>query len=277
MKGWCLVLVALLLVAGRASAQTKTCDALRGSQRATAQSILASYHPYRCCDETLGKCLRKQPVCPLLPRLADDVCRRAQNGHSRTEIERELERRGSSATGPKHFIDLDDVPRIGDAAAPVTLVVYACARCPLCARVVPALHASVTSGRLRGKVKFYAKPFPIRTHQHATVAAMAWMAAQELGRPWEILLALYSNFDRFDPDGLPDVAQSQGLERERFRALLDDPAVRDKLVASKKEGVRNKVDSTPAIFIDGRRYLASLELPSLEDFVEERIEQAAGH
>ena len=41
---------------------------------------------------------------------------------------------------------------------------------------------------------------------------------------------------------------------------------------SKKEGVRNKVDVTPTVFIDGRRYLASLDRETIEDFVEERLE-----
>jgi protein-disulfide isomerase len=155
------------------------------------------------------------------------------------------------------------------------MVAVACARCPYCARLVPALHESVTSGRLKGKAKLYLKPFPIRSHSHSTVAAMAWMAAQKLGRFWDLVLHMYSNFDRFDPAKLPDCAASIGLDRERFRALLDDSALRDKLAESKKEGVRNKVDLTPSIFIDGRRYLASLDRATIEDFVEERLEQAA--
>jgi protein-disulfide isomerase len=54
--------------------------------------------------------------------------------------------------------------------------------------------------------------------------------------------------------------------------LLDDPELRNRLAESKKEGVRNKVDVTPTVFIDGRRYLASLDRETIEDFVEERLE-----
>jgi protein-disulfide isomerase len=270
-----LALVALMFLPGRVAAQTKTCDALRSAQREVAQAVLSSQHPYDCCDDTIAACLRKKPVCKLVERLADDVCRRAAAGKSRAEIERELERRAASTMGSKHSIDLGGAAVAGDPGAKATIVVYACARCPFCARLVPALHQSVTSGRLQGKAKLYLRPFPIRNHANSTVAAMALMAANQLGRFWDMVLYLYSNFDRFDPAKLPDWAASVGLDREKFRALLDDPALREKLAGSKKEGVRNKVEVTPTIFIDGRRYQASLDRETIEDFVEERLEQAA--
>ena len=94
-----LVLVALALLPGRVAAQTKTCDALRGAQREVAQAVLSSQHPYDCCDATIATCLRKKPVCKLVERLADDICRRAAAGKSRPEIERELERRAASTIG----------------------------------------------------------------------------------------------------------------------------------------------------------------------------------
>jgi protein-disulfide isomerase len=267
-----LVLVALALLPGRVAAQTKTCDALRGAQRELAQAVLSSQHPYDCCDDTIAACLRKKPVCRLVERLADDVCRRAAAGKSRPEIERELERRAASTTGSQRPIELGSAVAAGEPGAKATIVVYACARCPFCARLVPALYQSVTSGRLKGKAKLYLRPFPIRSHPHSTVAAMAYMAAQKLGRFWDLVLYMDSNFDHFDPAKLPDYAASTGLDRERFRALLDDPGLRDKLAESKKEGVRNKVDVTPTVFIDGRRYQASLDRETIEDFVEERLE-----
>jgi protein-disulfide isomerase len=272
-----LVVCVVLLGADPAAAQTQTCDALRGPARETAQAVLSSQHPYDCCDDTLAKCLKKKPVCKLVTRLADDVCRRAQAGKTRAEIERELERRAASSMGTKYAIDLKGAVPAGDPGAKVTMVAYACARCPYCARLVPALYDSVTNGRLKGKARLYLKPFPIRSHQHSTVGAMAWMAAEKLGRLWEMILYLYSKFDQFDPAKLPDYAASKGMDRERFRALLEDPGLRAKLTEAKKEGIRNKVEATPAFYIEGRRYQASLDQATLEDFVEERFEQVSGH
>ncbi len=271
-----LVWILLGLLAGRATAQTSACDALRGAERTLAQAILSSQRGYQCCDDTLANCLKRKPVCSVVTRMANDVCRRAAVGQSREEIESELKRRALSAVGPRHVIDLGDYSAVGDPSAPVTLVAYACPRCPLCSRVVPALYESVTKGGLKGKAKLYVKPFPIRTHDHSAVAATAWMAGRELGRYWELLLAMYSDFDHFDPGRLVEYAAAQGMDRKQFDSLLKDRSVREKLIQSKKEGVRNNVDATPAIFIDGRRYLMTIDVPVIEDFVAERIEQASG-
>jgi protein-disulfide isomerase len=268
-----LAVCAVLLRTAPAAAQTKTCDALRGPARDIAQAVLSSQHPYDCCDETLAKCLKKKPVCKLVTRLADDVCRRAGAGSTRAEIERELERRAASALGTQYAIDLKGAVPAGDPTAKVSLVVYACARCPYCARLVPALYESVTNGHLKGKARLYLKPFPIRTHQHSTVGAMAWMAADKLGHLWDMVLYMYSKFDQFDPAKLPDYAAEKGLDRERFRALLEDSGLRARLAESKKEGIRNKVEATPAFYIEGRRYQSQLDQATVEDFVEERFEQ----
>jgi protein-disulfide isomerase len=270
-----LVLIALTLLAGRAGAQSKVCDALGGTQREVAQAVLASQHPYDCCDATIAKCLQKKPVCPLAQRLADAVCRLAAAGKTQAEIERELQRRAASTMGTKYTFDLSHSVAAGDPKAKVTIVVYACARCPYCARLMPKLYESVTSGSLKGKAKLYLRPFPIRNHQHSAAAGMAWVAAQRLGHFWEMVQLEYSHFDDFDPNKLPDLASSKGMDREKFRSLLDDPAVRDELTASKKEGVRNKVDVTPSVFIDGRRYMASLDPGAIDDFVEERLQGAS--
>jgi len=268
------VLLGLLLVlyAHGAAAQTKTCDALRGAKRAVAVAVLESQYPYDCCDETLAKCLRKNPVCSLVTRLANDVCRRAGAGESQADIERELLRRAASRNSPKVKIDLSHAVVAGDPSAPVPIVMYVCARCPYCARLTPALYHSVTEGRLKGKAKLYLRPFPIRSHEHSTVGGMAWLAAGRLGKFWEMVLYMYANFDRFDPDKLPDCAAHQGMDRAAFSKLLGDPALRRQLVESKKEGIRNHVTATPTLFIQGRKYQADLALPAVEDFVEEVAE-----
>jgi hypothetical protein len=168
-----LLVTALMLVTPQVRAQSKACDALAGAQREVAQAVLSSQHPYDCCDDTIAKCLQKRPVCRLVERLADAICRQAAAGKSRADIERELERRAASTMGSKHAIDLGNAVVAGDPQAKVTIVAYTCARCPYCARLIPSLHQSVTTGRLKGKAKLYVKPFPIRSHQHSTLGAMA--------------------------------------------------------------------------------------------------------
>jgi protein-disulfide isomerase len=268
------IVLSLLLsvIAHPVTAQTKTCDALKGAAGEIASGVLKSAHPHDCCDGTILECLAKKPVCPLAIRLANDVCRRAAAGQSQKDIERELARRATSAMSPKVSIDISSAVIAGDSNAPIEIVAFLCARCPYCAKLTPQLYESVTQGKLKGRAKLIVRPFPVRSHKHSTIMAKAMLAAAHLGQFWPYLLHLYTNFDRFDPEKITECAGTAGLDPERFRALLADPALEPILVASKKEGIRNQVDATPTLFINRRKYEAELSLTAIEDFVEERLE-----
>jgi protein-disulfide isomerase len=266
------VFAILLFAARTVSAQTRVCDALKGAQRDVAMRVLKSQHPHDCCDDTILKCLKKRPACKLAIRLANDVCRRAAAGQSQGDIQAELVRRASSAFSAKVAIDVSSSTLVGDPHAPVEIVVYLCARCPYCARLTPQLYRSITEGDLKGKVKLFVRPFPIRSHRYSTVGAKAMLAAARLGKFWPFLLHLYKNFGTFNPDRLPEYAGKIGLDPERFRVLLTDPEVERTLVSSKKEGIRNQVDATPTLFINRRKYSAELSMAAIEDFVGELLE-----
>ena len=45
---------------------------------------------------------------------------------------------------------------------------------------------------------------------------------------------------------------------------------------ARKEGIRNKVEATPTLFIDGRRYSYELETPVLVDVLQEEWERVTG-
>ena len=271
---WILVLLAICVAHG-AWAQTKTCDSLRGTKREIALSILRSQHPYDCCDATILQCFSKEPVCPLVVRLANDVCRRVEADQSKVSVEQALSRRAASATGPRVDIDISEATVAGDPKAKVEIVEYTCVRCAYCSVSTLNLYKSVTSGRLKGKAKLFVRSFVIRSHKGATAGAMAMMAAQRLGKFWEMLLHMYKNFDHFDPAKLPEWAASQGMDADRFRELMEDAGLLQKLVESQKEGIRNHVEKTPTIFVNRRKYSAGLSLETIEDFVEGEYERLA--
>lgn len=152
------------------------------------------------------------------------------------------------------------------------LLIGLCARCPCCARVIPALHREVTSGRLAGRVALYFRLFPIKSHKHSAEANLAVAASQRLGKGWEYLLRAYRDFNAFAPTSMSDWAADVGLDRAAFEAALRDPAVRDALVASKKEGLRNGVEATRTLFISGRRWRGDLDLDTWIDALEEEAE-----
>lgn len=269
------IIAALLCAPGVAAATP--CDRLTGDKPARAAKLFASTYPYDCCDETLARCLQQKPVCKLAQRLRDAICRSILKGDSDEKIAGALERRARSMlpSGKRATFDLAGCELAGVASAPVQLVVYACARCPFCRQVVPDLHRIATSGPLKGQVALCFRPFPISGHKGATEGGMAFVAAQQQRRFWPLTLKLYGEYDRFAPEKLPDQAAAVGLDRGRFARALGDAALRQQLVAAKKEGLRNGVSATPTLFINGRRYHGALDRETLLDVLEEEADRAA--
>lgn len=271
-----LSLLTLSLIPRLALAGIPACEGLPEAKLKIAREVLSSAHPHDCCDGTLAECLGRSPVCPLVTRLAADVCRRAGAGQSKADIERELQRRAMSVTSPKVTIDTSGAAVAGDANAKVEIVLYVCARCPYCSRLFPQLYASVTTGKLKGKARIVVRPFPIRSHPGSTEAAKAMLAAQRQGKLFEFLLEMYRNFDRYEPAKLAEFAAAAGLDVERFRRDLADPALEKTLVEAKKEGIRNHVEATPTVYVQRRKYHAELSLAAIEDYAEEQYERPAG-
>lgn len=273
MRSGVLASVLTLCTTGVALARSP-CDDLSPEARAVADRVLTTAHPYDVCDDTLAECLKSHPDAPLIRRLADWVCRKAARKETAAAITRSLEKRALSMMRPGkvHAIALDQAPVAGCNQAAVVVTAYLCARCPYCAKLVPALHREATSGRLAGRVALVFRLFPIKSHERSTEANLAVGAAQKLGKGWEYLLRAYRGFDAFSPAVLSDWASDVGLDRAAFEAATRDPAVRDAGVASKKEGLRNGVDATPTLFIAGRRWQGDLDADTVLDAIEEEAE-----
>jgi len=250
------------------------CDNLSPEQKAVVEQVFATQHPYDACDGTFKECLKAQPVAPLVQRLANWVCRKAASGQDAAAIVRSLEKRAMSMMRPgkQYAIDLGSAPAAGCTKAKVVLTAYVCARCPYCAKLVPVLHREVTSGRLAGRVGLYFRIFPIKSHEHSTEANCGLAAATSLGKGWEYLLRAYRGFDSFSLEALSEWAAEVGLDRATFESAAASQAIREAVVASKKEGLRNGVEATPTFFINGRRWLGDLDADTLLDALEEEAE-----
>jgi protein-disulfide isomerase len=258
-----------------ARAQVPGCATLPPGGTALVRELFAALHPYDGCDETLEKCLAASPPAPVVTRMAADICRMVKAGKDRREVERAFDRRARSmtATGAPAAIALDEATRAGDPGAPVVVVVYACARCPFCAVIVPALHREVTAGALKGRARLYFRPFPIKDHAGAVEGGLAMVAAAQLGGFWAFLTGMYGRYDQFCPKLLPEWAAAAGMDRAAFEKACADPRTREQLVASKQEGVRNRVAATPTIFINGKRYVYDLEAATIADVIAEEHER----
>jgi protein-disulfide isomerase len=180
------------------------------------------------------------------------------------------------AGGRKAKISLMGLSVAGDARAPITLVEFACPRCPYCATMTPTIYEAVVNGRLQGKVKLFFKTFPLRGHRGSKESGLAFVAAQKLGHFWEFVLYFYQRYELFSVLGLAQWAEAVGMDQGAFRRAMSDPASRRWLVEMKKEGIVNDVEATPTFFVNDRRYLAELTPEEVIDVLEEEFERIKG-
>lgn len=256
-------------------AQTPTCDELSNGERQLADTVMASEYLYDCCDDTIAVCLETEPVCDLAVRLADNICRRVAEGQDEARIRRGLSRRARSMVGggATAEIDLSSTPVSGPEDAPVTLVIYACARCPYCSELIPELYRAVAEEPLAGDVRLAFRIFPIRGHEGSTPAGLGFAAAAKMDTFWPFMLEAYAHFDGFTAQGQVEWADAVGLDRQEFVTLIADPGTRESLVASKKEGLVNGVEETPTLFINGRCWVGDLDAAELIDVMAEEAER----
>jgi protein-disulfide isomerase len=269
--------IVLLLVFSAGIAEL--CPDLKEAQkREAALAALSAFHLYECGDLSIADAMKAGPPSPFARMLYDYTCKVANANPSVDKVLDALNRRKASMTGPKILeADLSRAVAAGSPDAPVVLVGYVCTRCPLCKFLTPLLYKDVTEGQLKGKVKFYYRPFPVKTHPHSAEGALAAQAAARMGKPWEYLLLLYRNFDNFSVEKLPVwAADSLQLDRKAFDAARASAQVNASVVESKKEGFKNNVIETPTFFVNGRKYTGFMNYQSLLDVLLEEYGRAEG-
>lgn len=267
--------MAILSFSASAAPEPDGQSGLSPEQRHLVDELLASQHSYECCLDAIAVCLKQEPVCPLALRLERFIRRMAASGMRRAEIERALVQRKQSMTlsGQMARIELDERFSAGDSSSPVVLALYACGRSELCAKLLPSLYYAVVSGRLKGKVRLYYRPFFPAGKEDVEACGRALVAAADQGRFWPYLLHLYDKRDSFQQCMLRKWADIKGLDRGAYGIAYDHPKTTALLEASRREGIENKVASVPGAFINGRKVLSELSVETLIDLLEEEYDR----
>ena len=174
---------------------------------------------------------------------------------------------------PPHRVPVsaDDDPRLGPAAAPVTLVEFTDLQCPFCSRAqatVAALHQ-----RYGDRLAIVSRDFPLAMHENAHLAAEAAGCAQEQGRYWEYRARLFSHQQQLRRDDLVDHAAAVGLDRKAFQACLSSGRRTAEVDHDVDDATALGLSGVPAFFVNGR-YLAGAQP---EDAFVRLIEEELGN
>jgi hypothetical protein len=242
------VSMVLLFLISLTFAADSTNPQLSPAQQKEFDSLAQSFHVAACDSLSLAAGLGRTPPCRIAVFMAPFAKWLVGKGKTFDECVKDCGARCEGMTSTKHFtIDPSDVTIAGDKAAPVNIVVYISAMCPLCKYLAAEMYREVTAGALKGKARLSAKPFTSGTGDRAL------LAADRYKKYWDYIIAL-SNI-KMRPDGpiLLRVADSLGMPKA-FKNLLTDTTIRQRLEGFRKEGEINGVTMTPTFFINGKRY-----------------------
>jgi protein-disulfide isomerase len=139
----------------------------------------------------------------------------------------------------------------GNAAAPVTVVVFTDFQCPYCAAAHPVIEQVTQSYGER--VRLVVRDFPLPQHNNARKAAEAALAANAQGKFFEYVEILFKNQAALDVPTLKNYATQLGLDRAKFDGALDRGQFSAQVEKDIADGQFYGVDSTPAIFVNGVR------------------------
>jgi protein-disulfide isomerase len=164
-------------------------------------------------------------------------------------------------------------PTKGPSEAPVTLTLFTDFECSYCARLAPVLDQ--VHQQYPEKVRIVFKNFPlVRIHRFAVPAALAALAADEQGQFWPFHDRLFKNYNQLDTQKIEAIREELGLDAERFRARMDDPALKDLIRRDLEEGNAAGVRGTPTVFINGKKMRSRLTLDGFREAIDAALEKA---
>lgn len=147
----------------------------------------------------------------------------------------------------------------GPDGAPLVLLEFGDYACAFCTEVHPVVEG-LREG-LEGSLRFAYRHFPVASPRRSRPAARAAEAAADQGAFWEMHAALSeATGAHLDEDRLFTLAQTLGLDRDRFRQAFEADAGAERVEAGYESGRQSGVTGTPAFFLNGRRFQKQSDL-----------------
>ena len=105
-------------------------------------------------------------------------------------------------------------------------------------------------------------------------AAKALQAAGRQGKAWEMHDAMFANNKALRRTDLERYAAEIGLDVGRFARDMDDPAVKEEVLADQRVAAAVGATGTPTLFVNGRKIVGVPALETLTEMVRQEIRRA---
>jgi protein-disulfide isomerase len=195
------------------------------------------------------------------------VAKLVDSGYTDSEVSEKLQKRYRDVVHKD--IDVSRAPSKGPPEARVTLVEYVDYECPHC-RSAQALIRQVLDTYPR-QVRLCFKHFPLSGHTNSRLAAEAATAAQKQGKFWPYSDKVWENSDNLTPAVLEKIAKEVGLDVARWRSDMASTEIKGAVSLDKADGGTLGINSTPTIYINGRKYTGRNDMESMCDWIDEEL------
>jgi protein-disulfide isomerase len=174
-------------------------------------------------------------------------------------------------------IQMTDAPAMGEPKAAVTIVEYSDFECPVCRNLHDALRGMLPN--YAGKVRLVFKDFPLeQIHPWARTAAIAGRCAyqQDPKAFWKMYDLIYDNQEIISAANawtkMMDYASQSGLNPDTLKSCMASPEAGAAVNDSYANGQKLEVNSTPTLFVNGRR-LVGADPHALEQYINYELAQ----
>lgn len=171
---------------------------------------------------------------------------------------------------------------LGSAEALVEISEYGDYQCPFCQSFAMVQFPTIKSRLVdAGLVRWRYRDFPLdQSHPHARIAAHAAACADDQGRYWDAHEVIYQgqptwSRERNAAGTFRSYAQQIGLDVDAYDTCMQDARYAGRIEASRQEGVRVGVNSTPSFVMNGRLYQAGVMNYDFLKALTDSLQQAA--
>ena len=164
-------------------------------------------------------------------------------------------------------------PHWGSRTAPVTIVIFSDFQCPFCTRVETTVN-QLKEKYGRDKLRIVWKNNPLPFHKEAKPSAIAAEAVFRLGGSaafWKFHDSAFAHQKELNAANYETWAAEAGVDRAKFKALIDKPELAAKVDADMAVGKAAGVTGTPASFINGVFLSGAQPIDKFTAIVEEQL------
>src|SRR5581483_3260384 len=158
----------------------------------------------------------------------------------------------------------------GPADAKNSLVEFYDYDCPFCRASLPAMIKFYNAHKNDTRFSFIEFPIPALHGPGADLAAKASLAARRQPDKFvPFTFALMGQDGSLDEAAIYDTAQKAGLDMEKLKADMADPAIDAALKDSKALAARAGIDGTPTFIVNGVMHPGQVDDGLLADYIKQ--------